>query len=211
MITALTIDEIKQFLLRTPEQAVFDWKRDFASPTNDDARGELIKDIAAVANGSVLSYGFIFYGVDPRQQDPIVGISQSYDDARVQQLVQGKLEPVPQFLYYEVSAGPKTVAVIQIAPSKKRPFIIRTDVGKIRKGQIVIRRGSSTDGAMLNDFFEFFYGPNSQYFSDVVSSLGVDAQRQQAQANYLAELHKQAEAARDDIWRAAGFPGKPRR
>lgn len=211
VITALTIYEIRQFLAKTPEQAVFDWKRDFTLPTTDDAKGELIKDIAAVANASALSYGFIFYGVDPRLADPIIGVSQSYDDARIQQLVQGKLEPVPQFLYYEVSAGPKAVAILQIAPSKKRPFIIRADIGKIRRGQIVIRRGSSTDGATLSDLFEFFYGQTSQYFSNVVSQLTVDAQRQQAQTNYLAELRRQANAAEDDIWRAAGFPGRPPR
>lgn len=211
MITALTIDEIRQFLAKTPGQAVFDWKRDFALPANDDAKGELIKDVAAVANASALSYGFIFYGVDPRSPDSIIGVSQSYDDSRIQQLLQGKLEPTPQFLYYEVSAGPKTVAVIQIAPSKKRPFIIRADIGRIRKGQIVIRRGSSTDGATLSDLFEFFYGQASQYFSNVVSQLAVGAQRQQAQTNYLAELQRQADAAEDNIWRAAGFPGRPPR
>lgn len=210
MITALTIDEICQLLAMTPEQAVFDWKRDFAIPTSDDARGELIKDIAAVANASALSYGFIFYGVDPGQSDPIIGVSQSYDDARIQQLVQGKLEPVPQFVYYEVSAGPKIVAVLQIAPSKKRPFIIRADIGKVRKGQIVVRRGSSTDGATLNDLFDFFYGQDSQYFANVVNQLSVSAQRQQAHTNYLAELHRQVEAAEDDLWRAVGFSGKPR-
>jgi predicted HTH transcriptional regulator len=210
MITALTIDEIRQFLAQMPEQAVFDWKRDFTLPTNDDARGELIKDIAAVANASALSHGFIFYGVDPRQKDPVVGISQSYDDACIQQLVQGKLDPVPHFLYYEVSARSKSVAVIQVEPSKKRPFIIRADIGKIRKGQIVIRRGSSTDGATLNDLFEFFYGQNSQYFSNVVKQLAIKAQYQQAHANLLAELNRRKEALEDDIWRGIGFSGKPR-
>jgi hypothetical protein len=210
-ITALTVDEVRQFLAKTPEQAAFDWKQDLPLPINDDTRGELIKDIAAIANASELSYGFIFYGVDPRRPDPIVGITNSYDDAKIQQLVQGKVEPLPKFLYYEVSAGPKTIAVIQVAPSKKRPFIIRADIGRIRKGQIVIRRGSSTDGVTLSDLAEFFYGANSQYFANVRQQLGVDAQRQQALTNHLAELRRGAEAAEDDIWRAGGFPGKPRR
>ena len=182
MITALTIDEILQVLAKTPEQAVFDWKQDFVHPTDDEARGELIKDIAAIANASALSYGFIFYGVDPRRPEPLVGITKSYDDSRLQQLIQGKLEPAPSFLYYEVSAGPKTVAVIQVAPSKKRPYIIRADIGRIRKGQIVIRRGSSTDGVTLDDLAEFFYGQHSQYFANVRHRLSLDVQRQQAQA-----------------------------
>ncbi|MCM8620316.1 MAG: ATP-binding protein [Candidatus Accumulibacter sp.] len=212
MITALTIDEILQFLAKTPEQAVFDWKQDFVHPADDDARGELIKDIAAIANASVLSYGFIFYGVDPRRPDPLVGITRPYDDARLQQLVQGKLEPIPSFLYYEVSAGPKTVGVIQVAPSKKRPYIIRVDIGRIRKGQIVIRRGSSTDGVTLDDLAEFFYGQYSQYFANVRQRLGLDVQRQQAITEYIAELRRGAEAAEDHMWQAAGFlGGKPRR
>ena len=211
MITALTIDEILQFLAKTPEQAVFDWKQDFVRPTDDDARGELIKDIAAIANASALSYGFIFYGVDPRRPDPLVGITGGYDDSRIQQLLQGKIEPLPSFLYYEVSAGPKTVAVIQVAPSKERPFIISVDIGRVRKGQIVIRRGTSTDGVTLDDLAEFFYGPNSAYFVNVRHRLGLDVQRQQAQNVYLAELRLGAEQAKDDIWQAAGFPGKPRR
>lgn len=211
MISALTVDEILLILRKTPEQAVFDWKQDFVHPSDDEARGELIKDIAAIANASELSYGHIFYGVDPRRPDPIVGISRTYDDSRIQQLVQGKLEPVPAFLYYEVTAGAKTVAVIQVAPSRKRPFIIRADIGRIRKGQTPIRRGSATDGVTLRDLAEFFYGANSQYFENVRQQLGLDVQRQQAQNQYLAHLRAEADRAEDAIWQQVGLPGKPRR
>ena len=211
MITALTIDDVLQFLAKTPEQAVFDWKQDFVRPSDDEARGELIKDIAAIANASALSYGFIFYGVDPRRPDPLIGISASYDDARIQQLLKGKVEPLPSFLYYEISAGPKVIAVIQVSPSKKRPFIISVDIGRVRKGQIVIRRGSSTDGATLSDLADFFYGPHSTYFDNVRTRLGLDVQRQQARNEYMAELRHDAESLKDQIWQAAGFTGKPRR
>ena len=210
MITALTIDEVLAFLKKTPEQAVFDWKVDFVQPTNDEARGELIKDITAIANASALSYGFIFYGVDPRRLDPLVGISAPYDDAKIQQLVQGKVDPLPSFLYYEISAGPKIISVIQVAPSKRRPFIIRVDLGRIRKGQIVIRRGSSSDGVTLDDLAEFFYGPNSQYFANVRHKLGLDVQRQQAFNEHIAQLERGAERAEDQIWQSVGLPGKPR-
>jgi Putative DNA-binding domain len=211
MITALTVDEILQLLKTSPEQAVFDWKQDFLHPSTDDARGELIKDIAAIANASALSEGFIFYGVDPRRPDPVIGISAGYDDSRIQQLLQGKVSPLPNFLYYEVADGPKTIAVIQIAPSRKRPFIISVDIGRVRKGQIVIRRGSSTDGVTLNDLAEFFYGPDSAHFANVRQKLGLDVQRQQAQNENLAELRTIAENAQDQIWQSIGLPGRPGR
>jgi predicted HTH transcriptional regulator len=210
MISTLTVDEILALLKKTPEQAGFDWKRDFGHPVDDDSRGEVIKDICAVANASALSYGFIIYGVDPRRSDPVVGVSKPYDDAKLQQLLQGKVDPQPSFLYYEVSAGPKTIAVIQIAPSKKRPFIIRVDLGKIRKGQIVIRRGSSTDGVTLTDLADFFYGRNSQYFANVRHQMGLDVQRQQAQNEFLAELQSGAEHAEEQILQIASLTRKPR-
>jgi predicted HTH transcriptional regulator len=210
MITALTIDEVLALLQKTPEQAVFDWKVDFTPPTDDDSRGEMIKDITAIANACSLSYGYIFYGVDPRRPAPLVGVTKTYDDARLQQLVNGKVEPHPQFLYYEISAGLQTVSVIQVAPSKKRPFIIRVDMGRIRKGQILIRRGSSTDGVTLADMADFFYGPNSQYFANVRANLGLEVRRQEARNAHMAELRHGMEDAEDRIWQAAGFTGKPR-
>ena len=209
MITALTIDEILQLLSQTPEQAAFDWKQDFVSPNDDDKKGELIKDICAIANASPLSYGYMIYGVDPRRPDPLIGISRNYDDSQLQQLVKGKIEPLPSFLYYEVSAGTKTVAVIQVAPNKKRPFIISADIGRVRRGQIVIRRGSSTDGIAIKDLFEFFYGSTSGYFPDVVNQLGLNVQKQHAQNAYLTELRIGVERDEDAMWRAAGFIGKP--
>lgn len=211
MFNKLTIDEILNLLSCTPEQAAFDWKRDFSVPNDDAKKGEIIKDICAIANASPLSYGYIFYGVDPQQLDPIIGISGHYDDANLQQLIRGKVEPLPEFLYYEVPKRNKTIAVIQIAPNKKRPFIITTDIGKIRRGQILIRRGSSTDGITINDLFEFFYGSTSAYFPIIAKQAGLDIQRQQAQNEYLKELQIGTEQAEDEIFRAAGFIGKPRR
>ena len=210
MINALSIDEIVRFLKATPEQAVFDWKVDFVPPSDDEKKGELLKDIAAVANASPLSHGFIFFGVDPRRPDPIVGVTSRYDDAKLQQLVSGKIVPLPQFLYYEVSTGPKIVSAIHVAATKQRPHIIAVDLGRIRKGQIVIRRGSSTDGVTMNDLFEFFYGQTSGYFPNVVSKLGLDVRRQEAWNAQMAELRRGMERAEDDINQACGFSSKPR-
>jgi len=101
--------------------------------------------------------------------------------------------------------------VIQISPTKQRPHIISVDVGKVRKGQIVIRRGSSTDGATLQDLFSFFYGNESQWFAQVRRQLGVDAQRVQADAAYLAELRRGSEMAEDEIYAAVGMQPPRRR
>src|SRR5437879_4917865 len=102
MMKTLTIDDVLELVKKAPEQAVLDWKRNFVIPNDDEKRGEFIKDLSAVANACSSSYGFIVYGVAPGNPDPVVGITQTYDDARLQQLANGKIEPLPEFLYYEV-------------------------------------------------------------------------------------------------------------
>lgn len=206
MIRTLTIDELLSLVKSTPEQAVFDWKADFVVPNDNDKRGEIVKDVAAIANACSTSYGFIVYGVDPRRQDPVLGISQSYDDANLQQLIAGKIDPLPEFLYYEVSAGAKTLGVLQVKPTRKRPHIISVDLGKVRKGQILVRRGSSTDGATMKDLFEYFYGQSSGYFPSVVQQLQASAQQTAADAAYLRELREGADQALRDMEVISGVP-----
>ena len=199
MFRQLTIEEVIQLVRSTPEQATFDWKTDFTQPTDDNSAGEIIKDIAAIANASASSYGYIVYGVNPKHPDVVLGISKPYDDARLQQLVGSKINPAVNFIYYEVSAGPKHVAIIQIVPSRLRPHIICTDIGRVRKGQIPIRRGSSTDGVTINDLFEFFYGPSSGYFPQVIQRLQLDVAQQQAWNEKMRLLQQETDRAERDM------------
>jgi len=206
VIPQLTVDQIEALIQSKPEQAVYDWKSDFTIPKDDGQRGELVKDICAIANSVSSAYGFIVYGVDPRRPDPILGISSRYDDARIQQLVADKIEPAVDFVYYEVAAEQGTVAVIQVVADKRRPHIIRVDLGRVRKGQIPIRRGSSTDGVTLADLMEFFYGASSGYFPDVVERLQVGIARQRAHLDVLAELRVQQNDLFKRLEVTAGVP-----
>jgi hypothetical protein len=67
VITKLTLGRIIEILQTTPEQTVFDWKQDFRVPRDDDAKGEVIKDLMAIANGTAFtrSDGFVSYGMRP--------------------------------------------------------------------------------------------------------------------------------------------------
>ena len=89
MTTALSHTEIVAVLRETPEQALFDWKKDFTEPKDDASRGELVKDILAIANATAFTKtpGRIFYGVNAKAPDPICGITTGWDDAQVQQLM----------------------------------------------------------------------------------------------------------------------------
>lgn len=168
MITKLDFKDIIEILKKTPEQALFDWKKDFTFNNSEDEKAEFIKDISAVANGTINSGGYLFYGVNPKAADAIVGMtSNDVDDATLQQFVKGKIEPPITFLKYEVMHSGKKVVIVHVPMSRKRPHIISCDIGKLRQGQILIRVGSSTRGIQRNDLLECFYGNSSPYFPNV--------------------------------------------
>jgi len=181
MITQLTTTQIEQVIKSTPEQTIFDWKKDI----NPAKRSEVLKDIVAIANATTSSPGFIFYGVNPNEGNPFCGISKHFDDSELQQLVKSKCEPGITFLYYEVTFGPSTIAVIHIEPSVNRPHIITKDFENLREGQILIRRGSSTEGIKFNDLMECFYGKTSPYLGAVLQHYGANAQQVNAHAQVM--------------------------
>ncbi|QOY87862.1 AlbA family DNA-binding domain-containing protein [Paludibaculum fermentans] len=206
MMNTLTIDNLIELVTKAPEQAVFDWKTDFVLPNDDEKRGEIIKDLDALANAITSSYGFVIYGVDPRRPDPVVGITASYDDAKLQQLAKGKIDPLPEFLYYELLYGAKTVGVLQVKATRQRPHIIKVDLGKVRKGQILIRRGSSTEGVTPADLWEMYYGQSSGHFPKVLQYMEAHAKARQADADYLGRLQAGADSALRDMEVIAGVP-----
>lgn len=53
VIRELTLDEVVALFTSTPEQPVYDWKGTFRPPRRDEvAKGEFVKDVMAVANGT---------------------------------------------------------------------------------------------------------------------------------------------------------------
>lgn len=68
----LNADQIVRLVKSMPENTAFDWKTDFTLPQDDEKKGEFLKDLSAIANACVDSYGFIIFGVDPRKTDPIL-------------------------------------------------------------------------------------------------------------------------------------------
>lgn len=206
MVTKLKIENVIELLNQTPEQTVFDWKKDFSFPKDDAKRAEVIKDVAAIANGSYASDGYIFYGVNPNASDPIVGVSSSVDDAILQQFVNSKVDPPVKFLKYEIIHDKKKVIVIHIYKSLKRPHIISNDIGGLRRGQILIRKGSSTRGILRSDLFECFYDLNiSPYFQTVLHNYQVDVNTLRTQIELIRILQDEEDRIDNDIKRTLGY------
>lgn len=206
MIRKLNIKDVIGFLKKTPEQAVFDWKQDFSFAKDEAKKAEIIKDIAAIANGTYFSDGYIFYGVNPNAPNPIIGVSSDIDDAILQQFVNGKVDPPIEFLKYEIMRDDKKVIVIHIARSLKRPHIISTDIGGLKQGQLLIRKGSSTRGILRSDLFECFYDLKiSPYFQAVLHNYQIDVNALKAQIDLIRILQDDEDRIDRDINRTLGF------
>lgn len=115
---------------------------------SENDKAEMLKDILAMANAWRDGPGYILLGLKDRRPHPaeVVGISESIDDAKVQQFVHGKVKPKLTFRYEEHLYEGKTVGVITI-PKQKRAFYLAHAYGKLKSNVVYVRRGSSTDEA----------------------------------------------------------------
>jgi predicted HTH transcriptional regulator len=111
-------------------------------------KAEMLKDILAIANSWRDGPGYILLGFKDNRPHPaeVVGIQESIDDSRIQQLVNSKVKPKLTFSYEEHLYEGVTVGVITI-PKQKRPFYLTHAYGKLKSNVVYVRRGSSTDEA----------------------------------------------------------------
>jgi hypothetical protein len=202
VIQKLSLAEIVHLLTNTPEQSVFDWKRTFQPPRDEVAKGEYVKDVMAIANGTAYTRapGYVLYGVNPDAPDPLTGVTR-WDDNEAQALVRSALNPVPEFVYYEVDAGEgRWVGVTHVMPHGGF-YVVSRDLGKLREGQSLIRQGSVTRGVTQADHLRLYLTPGFGYAEQLLQHYGaaattMNAQTARLQANQAAQqaLLRQMEA-----------------
>lgn len=141
-------------LLYGEEGVDLDFKRDQYKFTraSDEEKGELLKDILAFANSWRRSDAFILIGVKEVQggKSEVVGISEKFDDAQIQQFINSKTQKPITFSYRNIDFENKNIGVIHI-PIQNRPFYLKRDYGNLKRETVYIKRGSSTDIAKLDE------------------------------------------------------------
>ena len=136
-------------LLYSGESDALDFKRDQYPLTNNDEKGELVKDILAFANSWRTTEAFILVGVDETKvagKSTLVGVSTHLKDSDIQQLVNSKTNRKVTFIYEPVSFQGYDIGVIMV-PVQERPSVLTGNFGKLSKDTVYVRRGSSTDTA----------------------------------------------------------------
>lgn len=141
-------DELFERLLHEEEGTSVDFKQAQYSLDTEDGKGELVKDILAFANSWRRTDAYILIGVREIKggRSEVLGGSQHLNDNDIQQLVNSKTQRPVEFACEAFTFEGKPVGVIRI-PEQERPFFLTAGFGKLKKGVVYVRRGSSTDEA----------------------------------------------------------------
>jgi hypothetical protein len=134
-----------------------DWKGDFPEGLRssrdreayEDGRGELLKDLCALANGFEVRAAFLIYGVvDQGLSRYVKGCTGSWDDAKFQNWNRDVFDPPLDFLYEEVETAGVRIGVFSIKRSPRYPHVTRRTVGTyLHDGQVWFRRGTENQVA----------------------------------------------------------------
>jgi len=115
---------------------------------SEEEKSEILKDILAFANAWRRTDAFILIGVKEVKggRSQVIGITDHFDDAAIQQFVNSKVQKPIQFSYIAFEFEEKQVGIIKI-PVQERPFYLKQKYGKLKPNVVYLRRGSSTDEA----------------------------------------------------------------
>lgn len=150
MVAAMLSDDAIDALRFKSEGTDLDFKqKQYRLAKAEEAeKAELLKDILAMANAWRDGPAYILIGFAERKPHPadVVGISDSIDDAQLQQFVNSKVKPKLTFRYEERIYDGKQIGIITI-PKQPRPFYLSNPYGSLKSNVVYVRRGSSTDEA----------------------------------------------------------------
>lgn len=135
-------------LLNEDESSSLDFKSEQYpfEGASEDEKGELLKDLLALANSWRREDTYILIGVEEIRgsRSRPVGVSVHLDDAKLQQLVNSKVQKPLQFAYEVQRIDGIEIGVIRI-PVQDRPFFLKKDFGRLKKNTVYLRHGSSTN------------------------------------------------------------------
>jgi len=153
-----TLDDIIEF---ENENTALDFK---AIQYQKNKFEDLLTDIIALSNANSNEAKYIIVGVNhkPNGNRDIIGINEPFiDEATYQQLINENIEPEIEFHYSPYQFKTKTLGVFQIKAANNRPYMMKKDFGKLKKGDSFIRKGSHQTRITRKDIDSFF----SQKFS----------------------------------------------
>lgn len=181
------------------------------SKASDEEKSELLKDILAMGNTQRDGTAYILIGFKENPPHPasVVGLmpDATWDDARLQQFVNEKLESKLNFKYEEQMYDGKHVAVISI-PKQIRPFFLNKDYGKLAKGVVYVRRGSATGIASAREIYQM--GVRDYSKGDALIDVIILNENNLPLEGHFVRNFIEFDELPDFAWESSGFMSPPR-
>lgn len=162
-VTANDLDR----LLTNAESEWLEWKQDFPRGLLVErherewtsGRGEILKDLASLANGDGERRAYLVYGVtDLSATRRVNGISKHWDDAIFQEWSRSAFDPPIGFIYSEIELSAGRIGVFDIDRSAAYPHVAQRTIGDLHEGQVWFRRGTRNEVAHRADLIRMAKG-----------------------------------------------------
>lgn len=153
------LEDLLREIIARGETTKVDFKRQF-DLQNPEQQAELLKDIAALANTydySYKNYGFLVLGVDAGKLVHCA-FRQHADafQATIDELVKHSIGPFIPTQFRIFMNGETSWGVIVVPPSNTAPHVFIKDGHKRYRGDVYVRRGTTTDKALWDDYVRFY-------------------------------------------------------
>tara|TARA_R110000868_G_scaffold29420_8_gene109463 strand:+ start:3886 stop:5073 length:1188 start_codon:yes stop_codon:yes gene_type:complete len=193
------ISEIIQF---ENENSYIDFK---ANQYHKTQNAELLKDILAFANSSSPGDKYIIIGVKvhPDGQRDFIGIKedQILDSSSYEQLVRANIEPDLNIEFFIHRFQNQKYGVFRIVEPKDKPYLIKKDYSKLKKGESLIRKGTFKMPLNRSDLDEMYLvkGNNSLFNGAIdIRFSGLDYD-QTLNATRIKELNLKSERIKEKL------------
>jgi hypothetical protein len=151
-------DALFSTLIRKSESDTLDFKAQQYSFVggSEEEKGELLKDILAFANASKETDAYILVGVKEknRRAYEFPGITTHLADNDLQEFINKKTNRPVAFSVEAVTFKGVDLDIIRINRSQAPPIFLRRNFGRLKNGEVYIRRGSSTAVADADEIAE---------------------------------------------------------
>ena len=130
----------------------------------------LIKDVMSMANALNTETKRIIIGAKhkPGEEKEICGLEILSDQATFENIVQENIEPNISFNYYPYKYKNKKLGIIEIFDNYDKPYMMKKDYGKLKKGDMWIRKGSRQSKVTREDLDRMFEIRKKANFEDKV-------------------------------------------
>jgi queuine/archaeosine tRNA-ribosyltransferase len=146
--------ELIRRLLGQDEGPTLDFKSEPIRLDTDHHKATFIKDVLCMANTPRPGSAYIVFGVtvSSDRTKQVVGVATHPDDANLQTLIAGKVQPVLSFHYRTATYDGKSLGIVEVFARRGGPFLPSFDYrGMVRPNAVYFRRSSSNQEARAED------------------------------------------------------------